>query len=102
MSNGTSSHTQGQTQSYPWTTTHQGNTFVPGRESRQSRANRVNAMIQAVDLHFPNQYIVTAQQQSHEAQAGAQAQAQGGGTTHNRADTDLNGVGQQFHGSSHR
>lgn len=73
---GDKSSAQDRVQSYLWGTTQQGNTFVPGQETRQDRANRVNTTIQAVDRHFPGPYV---------AQQG------------NGASADLNGVGQQFH-----
>lgn len=71
---------QDRVQSFLWDTTQQGTTFVPGKESKQSRANRINTTIQAVDHHFSSP-SVTQQ-----------------GAAHNAASPDLNGVGQQFAG----
>lgn len=75
---------QERVQSYLWGTTQQGTTFVPGRESQESRTNGVNTTIQAVDHHFSS--LSVAQQ----------------GAAHNGASSDLNGVGQQFAGYYHQ
>lgn len=82
-------YSQDRVQSFLWRTSQQGDTFVPGKESRQGRANRVNSAIQAIHNHFPNPSV--AQQQGHSS--GAQ------GTSRNRTNADLNGVGQQFYGT---
>lgn len=73
-------YTQDRVQSYLWGITQQGTTFVPGKESQESRTNRVNTTMKAVDHHFSSP---SAAQQ---------------GAIHYGATSDLNGVGQQFHG----
>lgn len=60
--------------------TQQGHTYVPGKESRQSRAERRQKAIQGAEAQFPN----TPSAQGH--------------TYHNGMTGDLAGVGQQFQG----
>ncbi|KAH8768928.1 hypothetical protein F5883DRAFT_643601 [Diaporthe sp. PMI_573] len=69
---------------WDWDTAQQGETFVPGKESKHSRAKRVKKAISAVDHHFSNPSAT--QQQGHEAQNAPQ----------HGANADLNSVGQQF------
>lgn len=84
-------HTQDQVQSFFWTTAQQGNTFVPGKESKQSRTKRAKKAIEAIDRHFFNPAV--PQQQGH----GAGARD----STHNGTSRDLNGISQQFSGYTH-
>lgn len=57
---------QDRVQSFLWNITQQGNTFVPGKESKRGRAKRVKKTIQAVDHQFPNPHV--AHQQGHGAE----------------------------------
>ncbi|KAG6357571.1 hypothetical protein INS49_013448 [Diaporthe citri] len=87
-------------QSFLWDQTQQGNAYVPGKEAKQSRAERVKRTIQGVEQQFPNP-------------SSAQGLAQGGQPnapsnfttntaqhyyTYNGMNAELNGVGQQFQG----
>lgn len=92
----------GRVQSFLWDTTQQGETFVPGRESTQSRAERVKTTIQAVDHQFSNSSVAQHQGQGTRAPVGSGATtAQSQDAHHNARTADLNGVGQQFHGYAH-
>ncbi|KAH8768927.1 hypothetical protein F5883DRAFT_643600 [Diaporthe sp. PMI_573] len=90
---------QDRVQSFLWNITQQGNTFVPGKESKRGRAKRVKKTIQAVDHQFPNPHV--AHQQGHGAEMPV---VSGVNTTehqcavHNGTTANLNGVGQQLHG----
>lgn len=64
--------------------TQQGHTYVPGKESKQSRAERVKKAIQSVEEKFPN----TPSAQDH--------------PSHSDMTEDLNGVGQQFQDYDHQ
>lgn len=76
-------------QSFLYNITQHGQTFVPGQESKQSRAQRVTRTIQAVDYQFANPSAAQHQQQGQGDRQSAQSSATGAA---------LNGVGQQFPG----
>jgi hypothetical protein len=71
-----------------WETTQQGDTFVPGTASEQSRSERINSTLQAVDQQFPS--LSVTQQMGH----GPHAK----NAPRNGNSADLNGVGQHFQG----
>lgn len=71
-------------QSFLWGRAQQGQTYVPGKESPQSRDERVMGIIQGVERHFSNCY--SAQKQSKGGHSGPPS----------TVNADLNGVGQQF------
>lgn len=85
-------HAHDRVHSFLWDTTQHGDTFTPGKESNESRANRVNTTIQAIDHQFPNPSIAHNKSNSPGVQ----------GCPHKTAGADLNGVGQQFHDYTHR
>lgn len=86
-------------QSFLWDQTQQGDTYVPGKDSLQSRAKRVKRTIQDIQEQLPS--FSSAQEQTQGGQWSASWKVTnntvGQSYTHyNSIKADLNGIGQQF------
>lgn len=96
---------QNRVQSFLWGTTQPGDTYVPGKESKQSRSKRVKKVIQGIGEQFPNPHPPHGQAQGGQSSGPSNATANAAEhhyTYCNGTTADLNGVGQQFQDYGHR
>lgn len=88
-------------QSFLYDTTQQGHTYATGKESPQSRGERVKRTIRGVERHFPNLSSTREVAQTGQSGTPPKGITNTVGEDHTHSDStvaDLNGVGQQFRG----
>lgn len=92
-------------QSSLWDQTQQGDTYVPGKDSPQSRVERVKKIVQDVKGQLPNLSPTRDQTQGGKCSTPSKLTTNTAGydyTRHNGMIADLNGIGQQFQGYDDR
>lgn len=98
-------HAGDRVQSFLSDQTQQGYTYIPLKETTQSRDKRIKRVIQDTKRHFPDSSSAHWQAQGGKSSAPSGATTNTAGheyTYHGRSAIDLYGIGQQFHGHSHQ